>query len=264
MAELTPEKKLFYIYLLTNDKTSTCGIYEITKRQMSFDTGYTVDTITQLLNFLDKTGKVKYCQETQEICIVNWKRYNDSKSPKVQSLIATELQKVKNKAFIEYISPSDTVSIQYQTKSDVDIEIDIELEVEKEIEVESTLQKIATPVISSPLGLMTEIWKRHFPNYIFIPKTDNPNLREISIVLFSREPSLVDSETLKKEFSSFCMKVKSNQFYRDKSLGTIKNKIQDILMHQGNNGLKPSLKTTELDSGVPQDEYAKYAQKVNA
>ncbi len=120
------------------------------------------------------------------------------------------------------------------------------------------------PLINSPLGLMTQIWKHHFPNYVFVPKNDNPALREISEIIFKKQPNLVDEETLKDGFSSFCKKVKSHNFYSNTSLGTIRNKIQDILMHQGNNGLKPSLKTTELDSGVPQDEYAKYAQKVNA
>ena len=30
--DLTPEEKYFYIYLMTNSKTSQCGIYELPKR----------------------------------------------------------------------------------------------------------------------------------------------------------------------------------------------------------------------------------------
>jgi len=272
VAELTPEKKLFYIYLLTNDKTSTCGIYEITKRQMSFDTGYTVDTIDKLIEFLDNSGKVKYCKETQEICILNWKRYNDSKSPKVQSLIATELQKVKNKAFIQYVSPKDTIPIQYQTKSDVDIEIDIELEVDKEIEVEEKngvfenfeKNKNSVQVLNSPLSDMFKIWRQHFPAYPHDQKKDFPALRQIAEFLFKRQPSAIPFEELEKGFKDFCLKVKSNDFYHNKALSTISNKIQDILMASGNKPASGTFKRSQLDSGVPHDEYAKYAQKVNA
>ena len=34
---LTPEQKFFYLYLLTNDRTTQCGIYEITIKQMQVD-----------------------------------------------------------------------------------------------------------------------------------------------------------------------------------------------------------------------------------
>ena len=39
-AELKDKEKLFYVYLITNDKTTQCGVYEITKRQIAFDLGW--------------------------------------------------------------------------------------------------------------------------------------------------------------------------------------------------------------------------------
>jgi len=48
ITELTPEQKYFYIYLLTNEKTKQCGIYEITLRAIAFDTGYNVETVEKL------------------------------------------------------------------------------------------------------------------------------------------------------------------------------------------------------------------------
>lgn len=272
MAELTPEKKLFYIYLLTNDKTSTCGIYEITKRQMSFDTGYTVDTIDKLIEFLDNSGKVKYCKETQEICILNWKRYNDSKSPKVQSLIATELQKVKNKAFIQYVLPKDTVSIQYQTKSDVEVDIDIELEIEKEVEIElknggfENFEKTAIPaeVVNSPLSKMFKVWQTNFPNYPHDPKKDFVALRQIAEFIFKQQPSTIPIVDLEKGIADFAIKVKANDFYCNKALCTISNKIQDILMGSSNKPANGAFKRSQLDSGVPQDAYASLAKTVNS
>jgi len=51
--DLTPEQKYFFLYLLTNDKTKQCGIYEITVRQMCYDTGYNEETIKKLLEFFN-------------------------------------------------------------------------------------------------------------------------------------------------------------------------------------------------------------------
>lgn len=35
--EMTPDDKFFYLYLMTNPKSSMIGIYTITKKQMAFD-----------------------------------------------------------------------------------------------------------------------------------------------------------------------------------------------------------------------------------
>ena len=43
--DLTPGEKYFYIYLMTNSKTSQCGIYELPKRIMETETGYNRETV---------------------------------------------------------------------------------------------------------------------------------------------------------------------------------------------------------------------------
>jgi len=43
--ELTPEDKYFFLYLLTNAKTTQIGVYPITKRQMAFDLGYSMESV---------------------------------------------------------------------------------------------------------------------------------------------------------------------------------------------------------------------------
>jgi hypothetical protein len=101
VTELTPEQKYFYIYLLTNDKTKQCGIYEITLRAMSFDTGYNVETVEKLLLTFESHKKIKWSKTTNEIALINWAKYNNHKSPKVQSCINKELHSVKNIALIE-------------------------------------------------------------------------------------------------------------------------------------------------------------------
>lgn len=95
VTELTPEQKYFYIYLLTNEKTKQCGIYEITLRAIAFDTGYNVETVEKLLLFFQASGKIKWSKETNEIALKNWSKYNNHKSNLVQICIKKELMNVK-------------------------------------------------------------------------------------------------------------------------------------------------------------------------
>ena len=46
--DLTPEEKYFYLYLMTNTKTTQTGIYEISKRTIETDTGYNRETVEKL------------------------------------------------------------------------------------------------------------------------------------------------------------------------------------------------------------------------
>lgn len=119
---LTPEQKFFFLYLLTNDRTKQCGIYEVTTRQISYDTGYNVETINKLISFFEAQKKILYSRETNEMAIKNWDKYNGNTSPKVKNLVNKELKHVKNHKLIQYLYSMDTVSIDYQTRSRVEEE----------------------------------------------------------------------------------------------------------------------------------------------
>lgn len=111
---LTPEQRYFYLYILTNDKTCQCGIYEISKRQMSFDTGYSIPAIEKLIAFFTAKGKIKYDERTNEMAVKNWLKYNDSTSPKVKACVSKELKNVKNTVLIEYLNSIDTSTQEEQ------------------------------------------------------------------------------------------------------------------------------------------------------
>lgn len=106
---LTPEQKFFFLYLLTNERTRQCGIYEITTRQISFDTGYNVETVNKLIEFFTAAKKIVFARETNEIAIKNWDRYNGSRSPDVKNLVNKELRSIKNISLIEWVQSGDTV-----------------------------------------------------------------------------------------------------------------------------------------------------------
>lgn len=149
--ELTPEQKYFYIYLLTNPNVTQCGIYEISIRQVEYETGYNKDTVNKLLELLEKSKKIKYSYKTSEICIINFSKYNFTLSPQVKTCIIREFADVKDKDLIPYVYGIDTKYRDYvETKDRLSIdsgekekeqEKEEEKEEEKEIDVEYDLMK---------------------------------------------------------------------------------------------------------------------------
>lgn len=116
VGELTPEQKYFYLYLMTNDKTTQCGIYETSIRKICFDTGYNSETIHKLLEFFEQKNKIRFSKETNEIALLNWVKFNESNSPKVLACVEKELKQVKNRVLIEYLYSMDTYPQEEEEK----------------------------------------------------------------------------------------------------------------------------------------------------
>lgn len=114
ISDLDQNKKLFYLYLITNERTKQCGIYEIGKKQIAYDLGINIDTVTKQLKFFQDNDKVMYNDATKEIAIKNWLKYNNSTSPKVVSCINKELKDVKHRVLIEYTKGMYTASQEEQ------------------------------------------------------------------------------------------------------------------------------------------------------
>ncbi len=134
--KLTPEEKYFYLYLMTNSKTTQCGIYEIPKSIMNFETGYNLETVDKLLKKFIKYGKIIYDETTNEVMLVNWLKYNYSKSPKVVTCINKEIKNVKSNTLLDKLH---RVSIQYGYTMDTEPNREREEEEEEEEEEKHTL-----------------------------------------------------------------------------------------------------------------------------
>ena len=152
VSELDNDHKLFYIYLMTNERTKQCGVYEITKKQISFDLGYSMGRVSKLLTYFISKNKIRYNEKTNEIALGNWLKYNSSTSPLVQKCINKEFTLVKDTLLIEYVKSMDTQSQEEQ-----------EEEQEKEKE-----KKVNTPVkISFDKSLIFDKneFKNSFPDW---------------------------------------------------------------------------------------------------
>ena len=106
--EMTPEDKYFYLYLLTNPHTTQIGIYKITKKQMAFDMGYSIESVQSLMErFIQHHKLIRYNPETRELAIKNWGKDNLHKGGKpIMDCILSELKEVEDLSLIQYVAES--------------------------------------------------------------------------------------------------------------------------------------------------------------
>lgn len=97
--DLTPEEKYFYLYLMTNSKTSQSGIYELPLRIIETDTGYNRETVMKLLERFAEYGKINYNQKTKELFLINWLKFNPIKNVNIEKCVLKEIQSVKDQIF---------------------------------------------------------------------------------------------------------------------------------------------------------------------
>lgn len=97
--DLTPEEKYFYLYIMTNPKTTQCGIYELPKRIIETQTGYNRETVDKLLQRFIDYGKIDYFEGTKELMILKWIKYNPPSNTNAIKCIISELKEVKYEEF---------------------------------------------------------------------------------------------------------------------------------------------------------------------
>lgn len=121
--DFTPEDRYIYLYCMTNPHTNLCGCYEVSIKQIANETGYNNDSVERLLKRLDSAHNViRYSAQTKELLILNWCRYNWSTSEKLNKPLLSEIRKVKNDSFREYLAARynerSTVTAQYNAAED--------------------------------------------------------------------------------------------------------------------------------------------------
>ena len=102
--DFTPEDKYFYVYLLTNPQTNICGCYEMSWSQTTRQLGYNQETILRLLERFENVHDIiRFDRDTKEVLILNWYKYNWSKSEKVLVGVENVAQHIKSDDFRRYV-----------------------------------------------------------------------------------------------------------------------------------------------------------------
>ena len=109
--------RLYWVYLLCNDNVTQIGVYTLTKSQMCFELGFSMDTLNIIMDkFINKYDLIEYNESTYEICIKRWGRYNLNKLGKpMMDCIKSEIKEVKDKSLLEivkkYIEKEEIVNL---------------------------------------------------------------------------------------------------------------------------------------------------------
>ena len=116
--DFTPEDKYIYLYCMTNPHTNLCGCYEISMKQIAYETGYNTDSVERLLKRLDRTHEViRYSASTKELLIINWDKYNWSRSEKLDKPLLSEISAIKCDEFRRFLAEKynrrETVMVPY-------------------------------------------------------------------------------------------------------------------------------------------------------
>ena len=102
--DFTPEDKYFYLYLMTNPHTNLAGCYELSLKQASDETGYTKDVISNLLERFEKVHDIiRYSKDTKEVLLLNWSKFNWTRSESFQKPLIKEIELVKNDNFKQFL-----------------------------------------------------------------------------------------------------------------------------------------------------------------
>jgi len=150
---LTKNETYLLSYLFTNEHTSPCGIYEITFKTISAETKLTTAEVSNGIKTLHNSRRIYYNEPTNEICIINWLKYNCNNSPKLNNILQNSFDAVKEKGLIGLLSQLDMVSIplvyDYVLSYDSDSSLVSSFEAKKQVKRESIVQnkEVADDVI---------------------------------------------------------------------------------------------------------------------
>ncbi len=117
--KLSPEAKLLYVYLWTNDHCNQAGIYEMPLDIMAFETKIDESKLQGYLETLQP--KITWFKELDILWVKSFVHYQ-AKSPKFLIAVANCLKNIGNnglvKEYIEYNSSKYSISIPYQYNMD--------------------------------------------------------------------------------------------------------------------------------------------------
>jgi len=193
---LTPEHKLLFIYLFTNEKTNMLGVYELSKRKISFETGLKIDVVDNGLKAFERIDKVKYIENY--IILVNYmkhQKYNTNMKKSAIDIYNNLPKSLKDSKLVvskdNPLKGFETLLNHYSMVRKVEVEVEVETEIEDEDEVEETNDnKILENDIIYPIEVLKE-------NYL-------SNDKLLNAVIANKENKFKDLDYLKYRLDVFC------------------------------------------------------------
>ena len=114
IAELSPNEKLIFLYLLTNALTTIGGIYELSLKRAAFDVGFSTREIKRAFDRLEADGKI--VRKDHWVGIVNFVKHQ-SLNPKVRRGIEIEHEKAPADLIDRLNLPAEFFSVAHHSLS---------------------------------------------------------------------------------------------------------------------------------------------------
>lgn len=111
--DLSPEEKLIFVYLFSNELASISGIYKIPARVIANETGVQYENVLTILEDFERAGKILYGDGV--LWVKNMSKFHANASPRTQKKVEADVEKIPDcpvkEAYLQYQEGIDTVSI---------------------------------------------------------------------------------------------------------------------------------------------------------
>ena len=113
ICSLNDKEKLLFIYLLTNDKNSLTGTYELLDKYICADLGWTNSELKQVKEKLEKDGKFRFFKSWVQI--INHDKYNNFRGKKLDTAIIKEIGLVPEELSKHLYCPDTSIDTSSDT-----------------------------------------------------------------------------------------------------------------------------------------------------
>lgn len=143
ISHLDPIEKLLFLYLLTNERTNICGLYELPLKFMAVETGIEKDMVEKVLNRFEKSKKVFHYKGW--IYIVNFQKHQDMSNDKIKKGVEIVIESIPEsvRVGIGYPYPSNNLNTNSNNNSNPNPNV--------------AMQSIAGDSVNEIIGLFKEL-----------------------------------------------------------------------------------------------------------
>lgn len=101
--ELSEIEKLLFLYLLTNPKCNIAGVYEVSVKRISFDTGISIEKVLKAFQRFEKDGKIMFDYDENIIFLRNFVKHQKL-NPNIQIGILDCFNNLKDSTIILFFN----------------------------------------------------------------------------------------------------------------------------------------------------------------
>jgi hypothetical protein len=155
IVNLDPIEKLLFLYLLTNERTNICGVYELPIKYMAIETGIDKDMVEKVLKRFTKDKKIYFIKGW--VVIKNFIKNQNQGSPKVKVGIEAELSKIPAEILTK-IKELDTLSKGIDTLSHLNLNLNLNSNLNLNNSVEPQVVKKKEINKNNPISLIVDFF----------------------------------------------------------------------------------------------------------